>query len=225
MRITQCKFKRFQQFAQSWLNAHVTAEQQNQCNEWLLGNNNINTPNNNNNAWSMSPKTKVILQNELKKTPYRPYQRYKVLSAMGMGMGGTGGAGVGCGGGIGNITANTTTSTSMGNVGAGGSTNIITSSYNNSTNAITSSITTMSTSPPTAAGVNLTTLANVTALNVAAVNNKDISAAVGGGSTLTTSSAMPILVSTQNFNNVDGGLMQSSAVNQEPAPQVRPLES
>lgn len=221
MRITQCKFKRFQQFAQSWLNAHVTAEQQTQCNEWLLGNNNIITPNNNNNAWSMSPKTKVILQNDLKKTPYRPYQRYKVLSAMG-GMGGTGGAVAGSGGGIGNITANTT-STSIGNVGAGGSTNIITSSYNNSTNAITSSITTMSTSPPTAAGVNLTTLANVTALNVAAVNNKDSNAV--GGSTVTTSSAMPILVSTQNFNNVDGGLMQSSAVNQEPAPQVRPLES
>uniref|UniRef100_A0A1A9WNV4 Uncharacterized protein n=1 Tax=Glossina brevipalpis TaxID=37001 RepID=A0A1A9WNV4_9MUSC len=39
--VTQRKFKRFQQFVQRWLTNHVTLEQQQQCNEWLLGNNTL----------------------------------------------------------------------------------------------------------------------------------------------------------------------------------------
>ncbi|KAI9583287.1 uncharacterized protein LOC119636720 isoform X2 [Glossina fuscipes] len=92
--VTQRKFKRFQQFVQAWLTNHVTVEQQQQCNEWLLGTNSstatvnvvggVNSTHNpvvNNWSTLTIPRTKVIIQNDVKKTPYRLYQRYKVLSA------------------------------------------------------------------------------------------------------------------------------------------------
>lgn len=151
LRITQCKFKRFQQFAQRWLTAHVSAEQQQQCNEWLLGSSSNNstilttasstTASNN---WSLA-KTKVIVQNDLKKTPYRPYQRYKVLSSV-----------------VNNISINNANS-KVYNIVAGTTGNSTVTNVNASI-VITTTATSTSTSQ-SAAGVNLNNSITVTSLN------------------------------------------------------------
>ncbi|XP_011295648.1 uncharacterized protein LOC101889781 isoform X2 [Musca domestica] len=242
MRVTQSKYKRFQQFAQNWLNTNVSGDQQQQCNEWLLGNsNNINTSAASNNNSMSIPKTLMIIQNDLKKTPYHPYHRYKVL----------------------NVTTGTTPGSiaaAVAAIGAAGgiSTNIITtsSSYNTTiTNAISANSSLAPTAASTAAvtsmaggnimagsaaGVNLTTLANVTTLNVvgtgvpSTVTINDGSGG-GGGTTITSSSSSttPILLATTNYNSVDG-IIQSTSVSaaaaasassQEQPAQVRPLES
>ncbi|XP_013119117.2 uncharacterized protein LOC106096081 isoform X2 [Stomoxys calcitrans] len=227
LRITQSKFKRFQHFAQSWLSAHVSPEQQQQCNEWLLGNNINNITNSGGggcsgsaattNSWSM-PKTKVIIQNDLKKTPYRPYHRYKVSS-----IGGAVPAAVG--------TINITNEQCVSTGGCGTANLMASSSYNSTPSAMPASTTLTSTST---SGINLNTLANVTALNVAAsLNSNDAAATTMGGSNtnntnVVTSSANVAtnLVTTAgpHCNSVAGLSQTTAAVAQEPA-QVRPMES
>lgn len=185
----------------------MTAEQQQQCNEWLLGNSiggNVGTGGGSavsSNSWQI-PKTKVIVQNDLKKTPYHPYHRYKVLSA----------------------AATAAAMASLSSCGGGGGNNIsncmISSSYNTATDASTSSTATISAVSVSAAGVNLNTLANVTALNVATNDGGvgNVPASVAASATSVTN-----LLTTPHCNSVVG-LSQSTVVVQEPA-QVRPMES
>ena len=211
MRITQCKFKRFQQFAQRWLTNHVSTEQHQQCNDWLLGNTSSSGSSNNNssatnttttttatvNNWSLC-KTKVIVQNDLKKTPYRPYQRYKVLN----------------GSGVSNLNSMNATSNVYNTLG--GSNNIIIStvtaanvsaSQTNTTSNVTTSTVTAA-NAAAAAGVNLNTLASVTAIN----SNE--------GTTNATN-----LAPTPHCNSVAGLAQTSAVVVQEQPAQVRPMES
>ncbi|XP_037949848.1 uncharacterized protein LOC119680899 isoform X2 [Teleopsis dalmanni] len=74
--VTQRKYKRFLKFTQKWLADHVTEQQQNQCNDWLLGKSNDY---HSQNAY-MQYNTKIVKENDLKKSPYRLYNRYKVLA-------------------------------------------------------------------------------------------------------------------------------------------------
>ncbi|XP_037821313.1 paired amphipathic helix protein Sin3a isoform X2 [Lucilia sericata] len=219
LRITQCKFKRFQQFAQRWLTAHVTAEQQQQCNEWLLGNNNNNTTittststsSSTTNTWLL-PKTKVIVQNDLKKTPYRPYQRYKVLSSSVVNT--TAG-----GGGINNLNILNTTTSNLYNAAVSSLVNASMANINVSlvnTNTTTTPTTGGGgggggTAAITATGVNLNTLASVTSLNANATES---------GATNVAN-----LAPTPHCNSVAGLAQSSVVVVQEQPAQVRPMES
>lgn len=213
MRITQCKFKRFQQFAQRWLAAHVTAEQQQQCNEWLLGSSSSSTstgPGNQNN-WSL-PKTKVFVQNDLKKTPYRPYQRYKVLSGNTGGIGGSSSSS-----GLNNFITVASNNQQLYNTAIGQLVNVSVANMN----ASLQNATTLSGggghggSTQGLSNVNLNTLASVTALNAA-----------GGGVGDNTTTTVTNLGPTPHCNSVTG-LTQSSSVVvvQEQPAQVRPMES
>ncbi|XP_067630005.1 LOW QUALITY PROTEIN: paired amphipathic helix protein Sin3a [Eurosta solidaginis] len=71
--VTQRKHKQFQRFTQKWLTEHVSDQLQKQCNDWLLGK---TVPNSNSINWAL--RTKLIPQNDIKRTPYRIYNRYKV---------------------------------------------------------------------------------------------------------------------------------------------------
>ncbi|XP_017476361.1 PREDICTED: uncharacterized protein LOC108366452 isoform X1 [Rhagoletis zephyria] len=71
--VTQRKQKLFQRFTQKWLAEHVSDQLQQQCADWLLGK---TVPNSSSVNWAL--KTKVIPQNDVKRTPYRVYNRYKV---------------------------------------------------------------------------------------------------------------------------------------------------
>lgn len=205
LRITQCKYKRFQQFAQRWLTAHVSAEQQQQCNEWLLGNNNnsaimatSSSATTATNAWSL-PKTKVIVQNDLKKTPYRPYQRYKVLSS----------------GGTNNINSISSSAASMYNAAVSSLVNASVANLINVNASSTSTLATglVSTTAPAgvvATGVNLNTLASVSAFN--ATND-------GTATNITN------LAPTPHCNSVAGLVQSSVVVVQEQPAQIRPMES
>uniref|UniRef100_W8AYZ5 Paired amphipathic helix protein Sin3a n=1 Tax=Ceratitis capitata TaxID=7213 RepID=W8AYZ5_CERCA len=70
-KVTQRKNKRFQRVLQKWLVEHVSDQAQQQCTDWLLGKNVPNSVN-----WAL--KTKIIQQNDIKRTPYHTYNRYKV---------------------------------------------------------------------------------------------------------------------------------------------------
>ncbi|XP_011177840.2 uncharacterized protein LOC105209234 isoform X2 [Zeugodacus cucurbitae] len=70
--VTQRKHKLFQRFTQKWLAEHVSEQAQQQCTDWLLGK---TVPSSSVN-WAL--KTKVMPQNDVKRTPYRVYNRYKV---------------------------------------------------------------------------------------------------------------------------------------------------
>ncbi|XP_075168581.1 SIN3 transcription regulator family member A isoform X2 [Haematobia irritans] len=208
LRITQCKFKRFQQFAKSWLTAHVSPEQQQECNEWLMGNSTDSGPGSSNtlttsNNWSL-PKTKVIVQNDLKKTPYRPYHRYKVIN-------------IGSGGIAANVAGD----------GMGGST----STYSSASNTLpSSSMTTTHSTNASTPSANLNTVNNTT-LNVSSINSNNDSASNSGSgnnsSVAATTSASVVTNLAQTAPphcNTVAGLSQSTAVAQEPA-QIRPMES
>ncbi|XP_053964982.1 uncharacterized protein LOC128867607 isoform X2 [Anastrepha ludens] len=86
--VTQRKHKLFQRFTQKWLAEHVSDQMQQQCTDWLIGK---TVPNSNGVNWAL--KTKVIPQNDVKRTPYRVYNRYKVTSS------GSGGGNCAAGGG------------------------------------------------------------------------------------------------------------------------------
>uniref|UniRef100_A0A0K8UJE7 Paired amphipathic helix protein Sin3a n=1 Tax=Bactrocera latifrons TaxID=174628 RepID=A0A0K8UJE7_BACLA len=75
--VTQRKHKLFQRFTQKWLAEHVSEQAQQQCTDWLLGKTVPNSGSSSSNVnWAL--KTKVIPQNDVKRTPYRVYNRYKV---------------------------------------------------------------------------------------------------------------------------------------------------
>lgn len=73
--VTQRKYKKFQRFTQKWLAEHVSEQAQQQCMDWLLGK---TVPNSSNSSANWTLKTKVIPQTDVKRTPFRVYNRYKV---------------------------------------------------------------------------------------------------------------------------------------------------
>ncbi|XP_017837186.1 paired amphipathic helix protein Sin3a isoform X3 [Drosophila busckii] len=74
-RVTQLKYNRFQAYCNKWLQQHVSEPLQQHCQDWLLG----KTPEQiNASGWGATSKTKLLLQKDTTKTPYRIYTRYKV---------------------------------------------------------------------------------------------------------------------------------------------------
>ncbi|XP_036225718.2 paired amphipathic helix protein Sin3a isoform X3 [Bactrocera oleae] len=76
--VTQRKHKQFQRFTQKWLAEHVSELAQQQCTDWLLGKTVPNSSSSGGSSVNWALKTKVIPQNDVKRTPYRIYNRYKV---------------------------------------------------------------------------------------------------------------------------------------------------
>ncbi|XP_049530557.1 uncharacterized protein LOC125948482 isoform X1 [Anopheles darlingi] len=69
-KVTKRMHQKFKKFVDQWLDSNVTASQQDSCNDWLVGKQqnliqNLNT-------------TVVVQNNDLNRTPYVPYKRYKV---------------------------------------------------------------------------------------------------------------------------------------------------
>lgn len=61
-------YKKFQTFVNKWLEKNVSEQQLQQSNDWLLGRNAELAPNS----------TNLILEKDVRRTPYRKYNRYKV---------------------------------------------------------------------------------------------------------------------------------------------------
>lgn len=68
MNVSRSMQKKFQNFINRWLDKHVNEIQRQQCNDWLIGRVPDLTPN----------ITKIIQEDDIRKTPYRKYNRYKV---------------------------------------------------------------------------------------------------------------------------------------------------
>lgn len=66
--VTKVMQKKFQNFIGKWLEKNANESQRQQCNDWLMGRNPDLAPN----------ITSVIQENDLRKTPYKKYNRYKV---------------------------------------------------------------------------------------------------------------------------------------------------
>ncbi|XP_016957323.1 paired amphipathic helix protein Sin3a isoform X1 [Drosophila biarmipes] len=75
-RVTQAKYAHFQTYVNKWLQQHVSDQLQQNCIDWLLGKtaDQINAS-----GWGSASKTKAIQQKDTSKTPYRIYNRYKVV--------------------------------------------------------------------------------------------------------------------------------------------------
>ncbi|XP_055540003.1 paired amphipathic helix protein Sin3a isoform X2 [Wyeomyia smithii] len=66
--VTKAMHQRFDTFVQRWLDRNVSEAQRNQCNEWLLGS-----------LFDLVKNVTVVQQNnDISRTPYMPYNRYKV---------------------------------------------------------------------------------------------------------------------------------------------------
>lgn len=158
------------------------------------------------NTWPM-PKTKVVVQNDLKRTPYHPFQRYKVLS---------GGGAINC---INSSAANLYSTASGSSFVTAGLMNANPTTSGTATGGAGSATTAVvSVMGASTAGLNLNALANVTALNAA-------TAAAAGTKDGPAPSNVSNLATTPHCNSVTG-LVQSSVVvvQEQPAP-VRPMES
>lgn len=68
MAVTSKMSKKFHSFVSSWKEKNVTENQISQCNEWFMGRN----------ADFVSNVTTLNQNNDISKTPYRTYNRYKV---------------------------------------------------------------------------------------------------------------------------------------------------
>ncbi|CAD7078480.1 unnamed protein product [Hermetia illucens] len=66
--VTKSMYKKFQTFVNKWLEKNVSEQQLQQSNDWLLGRNAELAPNS----------TNLILEKDVRRTPYRKYNRYKV---------------------------------------------------------------------------------------------------------------------------------------------------
>jgi hypothetical protein len=69
--ITKAKHKKFNSFVQKWLVKNATESQKLECNEWLMGHK----------SDLVSNKTILKQDNDLTKTPYMVYNRYRVENA------------------------------------------------------------------------------------------------------------------------------------------------
>ncbi|XP_017053877.1 uncharacterized protein LOC108096633 isoform X2 [Drosophila ficusphila] len=77
-RVTRAKYARFQNYVNKWLQQQVSEQLQQNCIDWLLG----KTPDQiNASGWGSASKTKTIQQKDTSKTPYRIYNRYKVVQS------------------------------------------------------------------------------------------------------------------------------------------------
>lgn len=77
-RVTQAKYAHFQTYVNKWLQQHVSEQQQQNCVDWLLGKtaDQINAS-----GWGSASKTKTVQQKDTSKTPYRIYNRYRVVQS------------------------------------------------------------------------------------------------------------------------------------------------
>uniref|UniRef100_A0A6P4E6W9 Paired amphipathic helix protein Sin3a n=1 Tax=Drosophila rhopaloa TaxID=1041015 RepID=A0A6P4E6W9_DRORH len=75
-RVTQAKYAHFQTYVNKWLQQHVSDQLHQNCIDWLLGKtaDQINAS-----GWGSASKTKTVQQKDTSKTPYRIYNRYKVV--------------------------------------------------------------------------------------------------------------------------------------------------
>ncbi|XP_043644839.1 uncharacterized protein LOC122614338 isoform X2 [Drosophila teissieri] len=82
-RVTQAKYAHFQTYVNKWLQQHVSEQLQQNCVDWLLGKtaDQINAS-----GWGSASKTKTVLQKDTSKTPYRIYNRYRVVQSAGSGL-------------------------------------------------------------------------------------------------------------------------------------------
>jgi paired amphipathic helix protein Sin3a len=70
--VTKAKHKKFHKFVQKWLVKNVNELQRNDCNEWLMGHK----------SDLISNKTILKQDNDLTKTPYIIYNRYRVENSV-----------------------------------------------------------------------------------------------------------------------------------------------
>lgn len=68
-KVTKARASKFYRFVQKWYDENVTDVQKRQCNDWFMGRQSDQIPN------IITVKTQ---ENDLSKTPYAPYNRYKV---------------------------------------------------------------------------------------------------------------------------------------------------
>nr|CAI5849844.1 unnamed protein product [Callosobruchus analis] len=66
--VTKRKGARFRAWLRRWATSHVSDAQQRQCTDWLMGRGEGVAPN----------RTRVVADNDLSRTPYVPYNRYRV---------------------------------------------------------------------------------------------------------------------------------------------------
>lgn len=66
--VTKRQNNRFRSWLKSWVTSNVSDLQQKQCTDWLMGRSDNVIPN----------RTKVITHNDSTRTPYVPYNRYRV---------------------------------------------------------------------------------------------------------------------------------------------------
>ncbi|XP_050086666.1 uncharacterized protein LOC126571866 isoform X1 [Anopheles aquasalis] len=71
--VTKRMHQKFKKFVDQWLDRNVTSLQQDSCNDWLVGKQQ--------NLLQNSTTTMVVQNNDLNRTPYVPYKRYKVEKA------------------------------------------------------------------------------------------------------------------------------------------------
>uniref|UniRef100_A0A182F4M4 Paired amphipathic helix protein Sin3a n=1 Tax=Anopheles albimanus TaxID=7167 RepID=A0A182F4M4_ANOAL len=72
-KVTKRMHQKFNKFVDQWLDRNVTSLQQDSCNDWLVGKQQ--------NLIQNSTTTVVVQNNDLNRTPYVPYKRYKVDKA------------------------------------------------------------------------------------------------------------------------------------------------
>ncbi|KAH1014584.1 paired amphipathic helix protein Sin3b [Dendroctonus ponderosae] len=67
-KVTKFKSTKFRSWLKKWASANVTDAQSKQCTDWLMGRSEGVVPN----------RTRVLADNDLRRTPYVPYNRYRV---------------------------------------------------------------------------------------------------------------------------------------------------
>lgn len=67
--VTKKMSQKFRKFVNKWQDEHISADQEKRCMDWFMGNIPDSIPN---------IETVKVQVNDETKTPYRPYNRYKV---------------------------------------------------------------------------------------------------------------------------------------------------